>query len=186
MEMKDEITVSKTDNSKKDTDKKQENKKKSKKIAFIIILIIVVLLLCLRIGNELFNWEPQTIDNVKDGTFPTDKNDLEKFLREKQDASRFTTNIIPYGIYERSTNTLKLQVANPECNSIDCVVRVLVNGEYYYTSSIIKPNQYIDEMVLDKELPTENAEMYVQYCEILQDNSYRTLTTVKVNYDTVD
>ena len=145
----------------------------------MLLAILLFLVLGAVIGNEYI---PDDNTGVKEGTFPKNQ-DLHDFLKEKQDASKFTTNIIPYATYNPETNILNLKVANPERNSIDCLIRIKIGDDIYYESPLLKPNQYLDEIEPDKPLPADQSKMYVMYTEILPDGDYRTLTTVEVKYD---
>lgn len=157
---------------------KGNEEKNKKRIIFIILSIIIIVLLGSLIGSErldLFD------TGVKEGTFPTDDEQLLEFLKEKQDASKFTTNILPEAVYSSRYNILHVKIANPEKNAINCFIKVEVNDECYYTSGLIKPNQYIDNIKLDKPLPEGTDAIYVSYNEKLQDGSDRVLTTVEVH-----
>lgn len=150
-----------------------------KKIVLLVLIVLVIILLSKCIGLEVFR-QPKEDTDIKVGTFTVNNTDLREFLKEKQDASRFTTNIIPNAVYDVKTNKLSLKVANPDRNKISCVIRVMYNNEYYYTSSLMEPNSYIDCVELDKPLPLECDNLYVSYNELLPSGEYRVLTTVQV------
>lgn len=152
-----------------------------KATVLIILSGIIILLLLLHLVDTMLDFkehgsrnndliaatlatEPDSNDTVSEGNIPNlSDEDLKAAIKQKQDESAFTVQVVSSGEIKAGSKDLYLSVANPETNKQDCRVRFFLDGEKIYTSPVMPPKSYITHETLSKTLERGNYDINVQY-----------------------
>lgn len=156
---------------------KSTNTKTTVLIIFAVVITLLLLLHCLfcspcniSANSSLYNeqipfvTDPSTGDTVMTGNIPNlNEEDLKAALKQKQDDSSFTVQVVSEGEIKAGSKDLYLTVANPASNKQDCRIHLLMDGENVYTSPVMPPKTYITHETISKELDRGNHRVIVKY-----------------------
>lgn len=135
----------------------ERRRKKIKKYIGIILGVIVA------ISVILFFYERNHVVNdgslsgiiVKEGIIPGyTKEQIEEILQRKADESMFSFEINARPTFKDGKSEGNLRIANPPYNiySIDVEIKLDSNNKTIFKSKMLKPNQYIENAKLIKQL----------------------------------
>lgn len=166
--------------------------------ATVLLILSVVLLLLLvlhsvlcpcKIITQNANLSNETIpalndpangDTVTAGNIPNlNDEDVKAALKQKQDDSYFTVQVVSEGEIKAGSQDLYLTIANPQSNKQDCRIHLYMGGEKLYTSPVMPPKTYITHETLNKALEPGKHTVNVQYAILDESGKESCITEVE-------
>ncbi|SFM42486.1 hypothetical protein SAMN03159341_13238 [Paenibacillus sp. 1_12] len=127
-------------------------------------LMIVEVPLSYEIGDVRWQSGSSTIE-VGTTTMSWNEFDLlqKKARRENPEVSQFSVKVGSTATFIEGRKKLHVVIGNLESNKNDFYFELLHMGEVVYTSTMLKPNQSINSVKLDKPLPDNISGLVVKY-----------------------
>lgn len=127
-----------------------------KKMLLILLIIILIILILFWVKDfRGIKGEEGTLVEGSNGLLPgITKEEAERILQEKADASVFSFDINATPTFENGSSKGNVRIANPPYNVYDIKVTIRLDdsGDLVLQTDKLKPNQYIETAKLSKKL----------------------------------
>lgn len=140
------------------------SKKKHRRKRWLILIIILVLLLILLFGGyklyqnymeQLSQVTSGSLGEIGSGIMPgMTPEEIQRYLNEKADKSKFTIDVNSHLEFDDANSKAYLRLVNGKNSAyaIKFTIRLEDTNEVVYRSALVKPEQYIEYITLNKKL----------------------------------
>lgn len=141
----------------------QEQKKSKRKRWLLLLLLLLLLISALFAGFKLYKEyierrnqvQSGLIGEIGSGIMPgMTPEEIQQYLNEQADKSNFTINVNSHLEFDNANSKAYLRLINGRNSAyaIKFTIRLEDSKEVIYKSALVKPEQYIEYIKLDKKL----------------------------------